>query len=175
MEKCFRAGECFDSALYLWKNTPRVDGRSPVQLLFGRRQLTSLPTLPQHHTAVDLQEAAENKDKVFEKAKTYHDQGKRALPVLRAGMPVIMQNSHTGVWDRPCVVTKVRHGGGSYCVKDKDGRSFLRARRFLKEIDAKFQTQSQQKSPTPSTSRDVEARNSPSEKVGAAPRRSKRL
>ena len=67
--------------------------------------------------------------------------------MLRAGMPVIMQNSHTGVWDRPCVITKVRQGGGSYCVKDRDGRSFLRARRFLKEIDAKFQTQSQQKSP----------------------------
>ena len=44
MEKCCRAGECFDSALYVWKNTPRVDGKSPVQLLFGRRQLTSLPT-----------------------------------------------------------------------------------------------------------------------------------
>ena len=71
MEKCFRAGECLDSALYIWKNTPRVDGKSPVQLLFGRRQLTSLPTLPQHHAAVDLQEAAANKDKVFENCLLY--------------------------------------------------------------------------------------------------------
>ena len=149
--------------------------KSPVQLLFGRRQLTSLPTLPQHHAAVDLDEAAASKDKVFEKAKVYHNQGKRALPVLRVGMPVIMQSSATGLWYRPCVITKVRQGGGSYCVKDRDGRSFVRARRFLKEIEAKYQTQSQLKSTSPSTSRDVKAKNSPSQKVGAAPRRSKCL
>ena len=41
LEKCSLEGECFESALYSWRNVPRGEGGSPVELLFGCLLYTS--------------------------------------------------------------------------------------------------------------------------------------
>ena len=46
LRKCAVTGSSADSVLYEWRNVPRADGYSPAQLMFGRAQRTSLPSLP---------------------------------------------------------------------------------------------------------------------------------
>ena len=46
LRKCATSGSSADTALYEWSNVPRADGYSPAQLMFGRAQRTSLPSLP---------------------------------------------------------------------------------------------------------------------------------
>ena len=46
LRKCHETGSNPNTVLYKWRNVPRSDGYSPAQLLFGRRQRTSLPLLP---------------------------------------------------------------------------------------------------------------------------------
>ena len=50
LRKSMSSGEDADRMLYEWRNVPRSDGFSPAQLLFGRAQRTSLPTLPSQIT-----------------------------------------------------------------------------------------------------------------------------
>ena len=70
LEKCVMQGECFESALYSWRNMPRGESKSPVELLFGRKQRTALPTLARHHQQIDIDAAAKKKDMTYERAKT---------------------------------------------------------------------------------------------------------
>ena len=43
LRKSQHSGSDPNTMLYEWRNVPRADGYSPAQLLFGRRQRTSLP------------------------------------------------------------------------------------------------------------------------------------
>ena len=52
LRKSMSSGEDADRMLYEWRNVPRSDGFSPAQLLFGRAQRTSLPTLPSQITPI---------------------------------------------------------------------------------------------------------------------------
>ena len=66
LEKCTMQGECFESALYSWRNMPRGESKSPVELLFGRKQRTALPTLARHHQQINIDAAAKKKDVTYE-------------------------------------------------------------------------------------------------------------
>ena len=46
LRKSASSGFDADTMLYEWRNVPRSDGYSPAQLMFGRAQRTSLPSLP---------------------------------------------------------------------------------------------------------------------------------
>eukprot|EP00095_Tigriopus_kingsejongensis_P004185 maker-scaffold47_size466558-snap-gene-3.42 protein:Tk04185 transcript:maker-scaffold47_size466558-snap-gene-3.42-mRNA-1 annotation:"PREDICTED: uncharacterized protein LOC100891328" len=60
--KCSDTREDIREAMCAWRNTPRADGYSPAQILFGRRQGTGLPTLPGHHNAIDWELAVGRRD-----------------------------------------------------------------------------------------------------------------
>eukprot|EP00095_Tigriopus_kingsejongensis_P004779 maker-scaffold77_size404793-snap-gene-2.13 protein:Tk04779 transcript:maker-scaffold77_size404793-snap-gene-2.13-mRNA-1 annotation:"achain crystal structure of a glutaminyl cyclase from ixodes scapularis" len=68
-----------------WRNTPRADGYSPAQILFGRRQGTGLPTLPGHHNAIDRELAVGRRDATAVRGKLYSDRGSRPLGALFVG------------------------------------------------------------------------------------------
>ena len=90
LSKCLSSGQDCDQAIYDWKNVPRSDGYSPAQLLFGRRQYTSLPAAPSHHQFYDASEAMKAKDEKFLASKECHDQHKSLLPPLEVGQGVIV-------------------------------------------------------------------------------------
>ena len=46
LRKSASSGSDAETMLYEWRNVPRSDGYSPAQLMFGRAQRTSLPSLP---------------------------------------------------------------------------------------------------------------------------------
>ena len=95
LEKCSLEGECFESALYSWRNVPRGDGSSPVELLFGRKQCTALATLDRHHTQINLDEAARRKVATYERAKKAYNKGTTQHSKLQVGALIFMQNQNT--------------------------------------------------------------------------------
>ena len=56
------SGANADFMLYECRNVPRSDGYIPVQLMFGRAQRTSLPSLPSQNVPINFDLAASSKD-----------------------------------------------------------------------------------------------------------------
>ena len=54
-------------------NVPRIDGFSPAQLLFGRKQFTSVPADKSHYKLYDPGSAQAERDKAFHTVSRYHD------------------------------------------------------------------------------------------------------
>ena len=119
---------------------PRGDGSSPVELLFGRKQRTALPTLDRHHTQINLDEAARRKVATYERAKKAYNKGTTQHSKLQVGALIFMQNQNTKHWNWPGRVEEIRPGGAFYYVRGtgrSDGRLYLRAGHFLKEVKGK--------------------------------------
>ena len=98
-----------DRGLLELRNTPRADGRSPAQVLFGHPLRSGVPT---HHRAFapEWQRAAEVCEKAAElqeKASAYYDRSTRPLSQLTVGRRVAIQDPSTGRWDRVGVVVGV--------------------------------------------------------------------
>ena len=131
LAKCSEAGQDAHRALYEWRNIPRTNGYSPAQLLFGRRQYTSVPALPEHFNFYDIEKACQAKDSTHRTEKLYHDQHKDFLPELVIGQSVLLQNPKTKLWDLDASVVSIRPDRLSYKVR-ADGREFFRARRMIR-------------------------------------------
>jgi len=63
LKKCAYSGEDPDRAIYEWRNVPRLDGFSPAQLFFGRRQFTKVPCHNSQFNYIDGEAAKEAKKK----------------------------------------------------------------------------------------------------------------
>ena len=73
LRKSGSSGADADCMLYEWRNVPRSDGYSPAQLLFGRAQRISLPTLPSQNKPINFESAASSKDAAHARSKLDHD------------------------------------------------------------------------------------------------------
>ena len=167
----------FARGLLELRNTPRADGRSPAQVLFGHPLRSSVPA--HHHSfAEEWQRAAEECDakaeRLREQAKVHHDATARALPKLSIGTHVDIQDHISQCWDKFGVIV----GIGShrdYLVKMGSGRILRRNRKFLRPHRPFLQVNS------PDTSSSVDAHRSsasPGDNIpspATSPRRSKRL
>ena len=100
LRKCATSGSSADTALYEWRNVPRADGYSPAQLMFGRAQRTSLPSLPGQCAPIDFYSAASSKDAAQSRARLYHVRSKLSLPPFLPGQSVYLQDSKSSAWDR---------------------------------------------------------------------------
>ena len=60
--KSMSSGADADFMMYEWRKVPRSDGYSPTELMFGRSQRTSLPTLPSQNIPVNFNSATSSKD-----------------------------------------------------------------------------------------------------------------
>ena len=124
----------FARALLEMRNTPRSDGRSPAQVLFGHPMRT---TLPAHHRAFakEWQEAADVCDaraaELRKKAKLNYDASATPLAPLAMGAHVDVRDMRTGQWDRTAVVVGVGKRR-DYLVKFPSGRIWWRNRRYLR-------------------------------------------
>ena len=70
LRKSMSSGADADFMLYEWRNVPRSDRHSPIQLMFGRAQRTSLPTLPSQNIPVNINSSAFSKDAAHARAKS---------------------------------------------------------------------------------------------------------
>ena len=126
--------EQLDRGLLELRNTPREDGRSPAQVLFGHPLRSGVPT---HHRAfaAEWQRAAEVCEEraavAHEKAVGYYNSSARRLPQLKIGSRVDLQDPATGLWNRVGVIVGVGQRR-TYLVKTASGRVYWRNRRFLR-------------------------------------------
>ena len=126
--------EQLDRGLLEIRNTPRSDGRSPNQVLFGHPVRTPLPV---HHRAFAPQwqrmadECDARADRLHQEARQRHDRDTRPLSRLGIGSRVDVQDLTTGRWDRTGIVVAIG-ARRSYSVKMPSGRLYWRNRRFLR-------------------------------------------
>lgn len=127
-------------ALLEWRNTPQSpSGLSPAQWLFGRTMRTHLPAHPITYDRVRDEDLCDAEGRVEEeevRRKARYDERAQPLPELERGQQVVVQDAHTGLWDRRGEIDDKRDGGRSYEVKMENGHILLRNRRFLKPVVA---------------------------------------
>ena len=85
LAKCTKTGEDPQKLLYHCKNIPRTDGFSPAQLLFGRKQFTSVPATESHYHQYNPAAAQAGREKAFHNATKHHNEHKAFLPTLSIG------------------------------------------------------------------------------------------
>jgi len=126
--------ESFQHGLLEWRNTPRSDGRSPAQFLFGHNLRSLVPThrssfAPEWQSASNLcdQKAAADSSKIT----TDYNEHARDLPPLTIGTTVRVQDHVSKLWDKVGIIVSVgRHR--DYRVKFPSGGVLWRNRRFLR-------------------------------------------
>ncbi|KAF0300867.1 uncharacterized protein FJT64_000353 [Amphibalanus amphitrite] len=123
-----------DRSLLELRNTPRADGRSPAQVLFGHPLRSGVPT---HHRAFasEWQRAAavceEKAAELQEQAVRRYNNSTRRLSALTLGSRVGIQDPTTGRWNRIGVIVGVGQRR-TYLVKTASGRVLWRNRRYLR-------------------------------------------
>ena len=126
--------DAYAEGLLELRNTPRADGRSPAQVLFGH-PLRS--TVPAHHRAFAdrWQRAADACDAKAaaqqERTTERYDASARRHSALRMGQHVLLQDPVSGMWDRTGVITAVGRRR-DYLVRLPSGRIYWRNRRYLR-------------------------------------------
>lgn len=123
--------DAFQRALLEWRNTPRSDGKSPAQILFGRPLLSFLYA---HRSsfAPEWQSAAHAVDESPASEQSVHQLSyARDLKPLRIGDHVDIQDPKTKRWSSRGVVVAVG-ARRDYNIKLPSGRILWRNRRFLR-------------------------------------------
>ena len=97
--------------LLQYRNTPsKKDGLSPAQKLYGR---PVQDTLPAHYTSFapewqrSIQEAELQEKATLEASRRYYNTTAHALPEIKVGTNVAVQDHRTKLWDMYGVVTAI--------------------------------------------------------------------
>jgi len=128
--------EEFQEAILELRNTPRADGRSPNQIVFGRNLRS---TLPVHYSSFDEKwklnaKAADEKHiSIHEKAHQHYDRSSRDLRPLRVGTKVRVQDHSTKKWQHVGIIVGIGENR-DYRIKLPSGRTWWRNRKFLREF-----------------------------------------
>ena len=125
----------FRVKLLEWKNVPRMDGFSPAQMFFGRRQRTTLPADPNAFRPIDVRRGEAARKEARISSKRHADKGMVKLQCLREGDRVLIQHPISKLWDSSGKVIEIRQHGRSYYIETDEGTVCVRNRRFLKPID----------------------------------------
>ena len=116
------------------RNTPRADGRSPAQVLFGHPMRSCVPV---HHStfAAEWQKHAEDCDSktaaTFSRAEQHYNASAHPLAPLKIGTHVRLQDPVSKRWDKLGTIVGVGYHR-DYLIKTPSGRVFWRNRRFLR-------------------------------------------
>ena len=133
-------------ALLTYRATPTSPtGKSPAELLYGRRLRTTLPTIPANlapHDDIpssvrtrDVQHKKKNK-KNFDSHHGVHE-----LPELKPGDRVLQKLDHEKKWSNPATV-QAKYAPRSYIILTAKGQVFRRNRRHLR-LSRDFDTKSE--------------------------------
>ena len=120
-------------ALMLYRNAPRSGGASPAEIVFNHPIRDILPAHGRSFTAEWQRPPAELQQRVEvaqERNAAHYNATAHSLIVLQVGDHVLIQDSKTGRWDTPAVVTEVGPNR-DYLVETRKGSIFRRNRRHL--------------------------------------------
>ena len=123
------------SGLLQWRNTPRADGLSPAQIVFGHPARDTLP-IHKRAFAPEWQKAVKDADSCAQERKYRVEQRYNAtardLPALETGTNVVIQDHSTKRWDKRGVIVQTGEHR-DYYIKLPSGRVWRRNRRFLRK------------------------------------------
>ena len=128
----------FTKGLLELRNTPRADGLSPAQILYGRTLRSCLPSHRRLFAPTWLSKIAEwdaKRAATKAKVKRAYDRHAKSLEPLAIEDEVRIQDPTTKKWDRTGTVVEIRPNR-SYEVKLPSGRLLWRNRRYLAKIPA---------------------------------------
>ena len=165
-------------ALLDLRNTP-LEGlnKSPVQLLFGRRTRTQLPTNPK--LLEPIYDGSKIKAQLHArqvKQKSYYDRAAKPLVPLHVGENVRIKDTSTSKQNwKPAIVTGTSEHPRSYIV-ESDGKEYRRNRRHLLKCPA-VQEQSSISEPETDVVEDTQGHPSdtPTEQIPPTATRSRRI
>ena len=109
-------------------------GFSPAQLMFGRSQNMLLSQPAGASEPVNLNEAAETKDKHFDSQEAAYNRDKRVLYVLQPDEKVRVQCEKTGLWDKVGTVLEIKPDKLSYLL-DIEGKFLIHARFMIRPLE----------------------------------------
>ncbi|TRY63846.1 hypothetical protein TCAL_12759, partial [Tigriopus californicus] len=112
LRKCPNTGQNeFDKTILEWRNTPRQDGLSPAQWLYGRQLRTMMPVLPCALGKIAhrrITEAELNRAQQYQNQKKAYDEHSRTLFTLEIGTKVCIQDPQTGRWEKVGEILRCR-------------------------------------------------------------------
>ena len=114
------------------RNTPRADGISPCQVVFGRSIRTMLPTLSEALGTNEFVESARRIRGAFaSEQKIRFNQHAKDLNILAPGTPIWIQSNDTNRWDEKGVILdQVRHR--TYKIQLESGKVMFRNRKKIR-------------------------------------------
>ena len=125
----------FAAGLLEFRNSPREDGLSPAQVLFGHPIRSVIPV---HRRAYEKewqtsQDQYEEKRKdIRSKVESKYNLNAKSLSEFKIGSRVNIQNSKTGRWSKTGVIVKIGNKR-QYLVKPEHGQLIWRNRRHLRQ------------------------------------------
>lgn len=127
----------FQEGLMELRNTPRAEGRSPAQILFGAPTRTKLP-LHRHLFTSEWKEKSTLADQRAEnlkaKARARFDASARWLSKLKPGDVVLVQDHISHRWNLLAEVLEICPRGRSFLVRTESGGLLRRNRRLLRRF-----------------------------------------
>jgi hypothetical protein len=135
--------ESFLQGLLELRNTPRANGLSPAEMVFGAPLRACVPT----HPIVFAKRWTELADKQDEAASSPTDLPSRQLTALHVGDNCWVQNTITRRWSSIGVIVQARHR--NYTIKLPSGRLIWRNRRHVRPCVASDTEQPSETPPTP--------------------------
>ena len=136
--KCTKNGNLdtdeFVAALLELRNSPRADGQSPAQVLFGQPIRSIIPVHKRAYQEIwqkSKQKCYKERSQGSEKAQARYNEDAKPLPEFTVGTHVNIQHEKTGRWSTTGIIVQVGKNR-TYLVKKKNDRPVWRNRRFLR-------------------------------------------
>ena len=149
--KSTRMQEDYRPAITHFRVTPRSDGISPSQLMFGRNIRTRGEILRQHPSLYNDDECAQKQALIRSGwlSQKRRDFDKRAQEpnTLEENTHVCTQNPKTDRWDEEGYIIRKHAERNSYLIQTKDGKLITRNRKFIRtrpQMDNKKPTDTEQ-------------------------------
>ena len=128
----------FLQGLLEWRNTPRKDGMSPAEIVFGH-QLRSI--IPAHHSSFakkwreETHQREAKAENIKNKATKRYNEHAHPLQPIPIGATVRIQNPISKEWDKKGTIISIGQRR-DYRIELSNGRIYWRNRRFIREIPA---------------------------------------
>ncbi|UYV63017.1 K02A2.6-like [Cordylochernes scorpioides] len=127
--------DTFLESLMEFRNTPKAEGRSPAQIVFGAPTRTKLP-LHRSQFAKEwrtrISECDQRAQNLRQKALKRYNRNAKPLSQLEVGAIVLVQDHRTKHWTLIAEVLEQLPRGRSYLIRTDAGRLLRRNRRFLR-------------------------------------------
>ena len=118
LKKCELTGQNFQRSQSVFRNMPRSDGPSPVQLLFKLPQQTNILLPPWPLPSVNSSSALATREQHIAQHTAAINKRAFSYNCLPIGSKVHVQNTINKLWDHQATVVALRNNGEYYVVHD---------------------------------------------------------